>query len=200
MVKLVLVRHARTAWNAEGRLQGRTDIGLDETGRAQALRMRLPAHIKTLAWWSSPLRRAVETATLMGLQFGIEPLLVEMAWGQWEGHRLADLDAAGGEEMRRNEARGIDFRPPGGESPRDVQRRLKPWLIRIGSAGGDIGAVTHNGVIRALYALATGWDMTGRPPVKLRDGALQVFAVDGQGRIAADVLNLWPESLECRDR
>jgi probable phosphoglycerate mutase len=54
--------------------------------------------------------------------------------------------------MTQNEAAGLDFRPPGGESPRDVQERLKPYLA---SLAGPTIAVTHKGVLRALYALAT---------------------------------------------
>ena len=65
---------------------------------------------------------------LLGLDPRPEPRLVEMAWGEWEGRRLADLRAELGDAMIENEARGLDFRPPGGESPRDVQERLKPLL------------------------------------------------------------------------
>src|SRR3546814_19659201 len=71
--------------------------------------------------------------------------------------------------MAAAEALGLDLRPPGGESPRQVQDRLKPWLAERSSCGRDTIAVTHKGVIRALYALACGWDMTGPPPDKLRD-------------------------------
>ena len=62
--------------------------------------------------------------------------------------------------MAENEARGLDFRPPGGESPRDVQERLAPLLAELDSARPIL--VTHKGVLRALYALATGWTMTAK--------------------------------------
>ncbi len=56
--------------------------------------------------------------------------LIEMDWGDWEGLTLDEICARHGEEFARNEARGLDFRPPGGESPREVLERLRPWLVR----------------------------------------------------------------------
>ncbi|MDH3792273.1 MAG: histidine phosphatase family protein, partial [Rhodospirillales bacterium] len=88
------------------------------------------------------------------------------------------------------EARGLDFRPPGGESPRDVQVRLAPWLTRVAADGQPCVAVCHKGVIRALAALASGWDMTGPPPEKLRDAAAHRFLVGTGGTPAVGQLNL----------
>jgi probable phosphoglycerate mutase len=93
--------------------------------------------------------------------------------------------------MAENEARGLDFRPPGGESPRDVQARLEPWLAALAAGDQAINvAVAHKGVIRALYALAVGWDMTGKPPEKLRDGCGHLFEIDEAGRPAVVRLNV----------
>ena len=58
----------------------------------------------------------------------VEPALIETDWGHWEGRTLAELRQRHGGEMAALEARGLDFRPPGGESPRDVQARLASWL------------------------------------------------------------------------
>lgn len=92
--------------------------------------------------------------------------------------------------MAKLEARGVDFRPPGGESPRDVQARLGPWLTSFANAGRPGVAVTHKGVIRALAALASGWDMTGPAPDKLRAGTAHCFRIDAAGRPAVERLNL----------
>ena len=89
--------------------------------------------------------------------------------------------------MAENEARGLDFRPPGGESPRDVQARLRPLLARL---DGRTIFVTHKGVLRALYALATGWTMTGKPPQKLLDGRAHAFAVAPDGTPSVAELNI----------
>src|SRR3546814_9115545 len=92
--------------------------------------------------------------------------------------------------MAAAEALGLDLRPPGGESPRQVQDRLKPWLAERSSCGRDTIAVTHKGVIRALYALACGWDMTGPPPDKLRDLNCHLFRLEPAGVLRIDRLNI----------
>src|SRR5262245_59057314 len=132
---------------------------------------------------TSPLMRCVETAALLGAPDAArEPRLVEMDWGAWEGETLVALRSRLGEEMRENEGRGLDFRPEGGESPREVALRLKSWLREIGADGVPTLAVTHRGVIRAVLAEASGWDMTGKPPAKLDWNAAHLFAVDAAGR------------------
>ncbi len=191
MIRLALIRHAPTDYNAQGRMQGTRDVPLSTQGRAVAAGWRVPPDLAEFAWMSSPLARCCETARLMGLTQAVaEPRLVEMDWGQWEGRLIDDLRAELGAEMADNEADGLDFRPDGGESPRDVQARLTPWLAEIGAAGQDTGAVTHKGVIRAIFAQAMDWDMTGRPPTRLDWTAAHIFTVDNQGRPAVEKLNL----------
>jgi probable phosphoglycerate mutase len=129
----------------------------------------------------------METAKLLGLDPRPEAALIEMSWGAWEGKRLAELRAEIGEEMAENEARGLDFRPDGGESPRDVQARLRPFLAAL---GGPTIAVTHKGVMRALYAAASGWPMTGKPPEKLDMTRAHVFEVSPIGEPRPGALNI----------
>jgi probable phosphoglycerate mutase len=160
MIPLLVIRHAATDWNEARLIQGRTDRPLSAAGRAWASRARLPGGWADALCLSSPLDRAMETARLLGLDPRPEPRLVEMAWGDWEGRSLADLRVEFGDAMLANECRGLDFRPPAGESPRDVQGRLHPWLAELTEPAV---AVTHRGVLRALYALATGWDMASKP-------------------------------------
>jgi probable phosphoglycerate mutase len=120
----------------------------------------------------------------------VDERLVEMSFGEWEGRRLTDLRAELGAAMEALEGRGLDFCAPGGESPRDVQRRLAPFLVEVGQGKGDLFAVTHKSVIRSLYALATGWPMLGRSPDRLAEFALHLFAVDTLGRPSVHRLNL----------
>jgi probable phosphoglycerate mutase len=180
------IRHGRTSWNEQGRMQGRRDIPLSARGRAEVRAWHVPADPSGPAQWvSSPLRRAVETAQLLcGGEPQRESDLTEMDWGQWEGFTLRELRARFGAEFTRNEALGLDFRPPGGESPRDVQQRVRRCLARASLRGGPVVAVTHKGVLRAVLATATGWDMTSKPPVRLQPGALHRFAVDDDGTMS----------------
>ena len=182
MARLFLLRHGPTSWNAEGRIQGHIDIPLSEEGREMVRGWTLPEAVAGYAWVVSPLQWARETAEILGAR---DPetadALKEMHWGDWEGERLEELRARYGAEMAANEARGLDFRPPGGESPRDLRERLRPWLAEIGAAGRDRVAVAHKGVVRALYTLASGWDMRGKPPEKLLSARGHLFEVDSDG-------------------
>lgn len=197
MTPLVVLRHGPTAWTAADLIQGRRDPPLSPAGRAAVQGWRLPSELEeeTWLWCTSPLRRARQTAALLrptgpGAAVRPEPALIEMDWGAWEGRRLADLRTAGGDRVAREEARGLDFRPPGGESPRDVQARLAPWLAALAAAGRPVVAVTHKGVIRALYALATGWDMTGAPATKLRAACAHRFLIGRAGAPSVVDLNI----------
>jgi len=181
MATLDVLRHARTAWNDVGRMQGRRDVPLSAAGRAEAAAWRIPDG--KVRWLASPLARARETAALMGAAaLEIEPALIEMDWGEWEGATLADLRGRHGDAYAANERRGLDFRPPGGESPREVIARLEPWIASLAGRDDRTVAVAHNGVLRALVALATGWDMRSKPPSKLRPACVHRFAIDARGR------------------
>lgn len=181
MTPLAILRHAPTPWNETGRLQGRADPSLSQRGRAAANHWFLPDEVAGFRWLASPLSRALETAECLSLKPAVEPDLIEMAWGSWEGRTLADLRAADPVGMAKAEARGLDLAPPGGESPRMVQARLRPLLARLAAEGLPTGAITHKGVLRALMALATGWDMLGEPPVTLLPAAVHLFELDAGG-------------------
>lgn len=175
MIQLLLLRHAPTSWNAQRRLQGRSDIPLSPEGTAEAARWRLPQDAASWPCLSSPLRRARQTAKAMGLSPEVASAFVEMDWGRYEGRRLAELRREFGAAFTAEEAKGLDFRPPGGESPRDVGKRA---LAGLAALKQESVVVTHKGVLRPLFALATGWDMRAAPPIKIRDGCCHRFALD----------------------
>ena len=104
--------------------------------------------------------------------------------------KVAGLRAADPGGTDALERRGLDFAAPGGESPRAVQARLAPWLGEIARAGRDVLAITHKGVIRALYAQATGWPMLGRMPTRLDFTGLQIFVLADGRPLAVERLNL----------
>ncbi len=188
MIRLALLRHGRTAWNLEGRLQGRADIPVLEDALAELRRHRPPAPYAGWRWLASPLTRTAQTAAAIGVTATPEPALIETDWGGYEGKLLADLETD--PAFIANEALGLDFQPPGGESPRMVQQRLAPLLARLAAAGTDCAAVSHKGVIRALLAWAFDWPMLGKPPVKLDWSALQVFHIDAEGRPSPGQFNI----------
>jgi probable phosphoglycerate mutase len=186
MTRLALLRHADTAWSAAGRIQGRSDVSL-----LSNCTVGLPEGCHGMRIVTSPLTRCVQTAALLGAPDAArEPRIIEMDWGEWEGRTLAELRRALGGSMAENEARGLDFRPPGGESPREVVARVRSWLFDIAREGLPTLAVTHRGVIRAVLAEATGWDMRGKPPTRLDWRAVHFFVVDPRGRPGVERLNV----------
>jgi broad specificity phosphatase PhoE len=179
---LALIRHGATAWNEQGIVQGRNDVPLSANGRDEVSKWTIPLELKSYVWVSSPLSRALETADLLsGSRPPTDDRLVEMDWAIWEGRTLPDLRSELGDLMAAWEAEGLDFRSPGGESPREVQQRVKPFLSARKNLGENTIAVCHKGVIRAIYALAIGWDMKTKPPRKLKDGCAQIFEIDLDG-------------------
>jgi broad specificity phosphatase PhoE len=188
MTLVALLRHGDTAWSAAGRIQGRRDVPLSDAGRAALAEFRLPAPCREMRIVTSPLSRCTETAALIGAADApCDERLVEMSWGEWEGRVLAELRAELGEPMRVNEARGWDFRPTGGESPREVLTRAQGWLR---DCDCPTLAVTHRGVIRAMFAAATGWDLRGAPPAKLDWQAVHLFRIGTGGAPAVEALNM----------
>jgi probable phosphoglycerate mutase len=176
MIQLLLMRHAPTAWNADRRIQGRSDIPLSPEGLAAAADWRLPEDAVLWTCASSPLLRARQTAEAMGRSPVAHPALIEMDWGRFEGRRLAELREDWGAALAAEEAKGLDFRPPGGETPREVGQRA---LAGLAALTRDSIVVTHKGVLRPLFAIATGWDMRAEPLVKIRDNCCHRFALDG---------------------
>lgn len=192
MTKVAIIRHAPTAWNREKRLQGHTDIGLGPEGRIVAASWQVPVAWQGWHLLVSPLARARETAAILfpENEAVIEPSLREMSFGDWEGQRLSDLRADTGAGAEERESLGLDFRAPNGESPREVQQRLMPLLQRLAAEGRDTVLVSHKAVQRALYALATGWQMLDKPPVKLKDGRAHLFTLAADGMPTVAELNI----------
>lgn len=191
-IHCAVIRHAPTQWNVEKRLQGRTDIGLGPQGRIVAASWQMPAPWRNWRVLSSPLIRARETAAILfpNVPAEIEPDLREMSFGDWEGQSLEGLRSAPGSDAESREAMGLDFRAPNGESPREVQARLVPLLARLAAEGRDTVLISHKAVQRALFALATGWEMMEKPPVRLRDGRAHLFRLDDAGRPEIAELNI----------
>jgi broad specificity phosphatase PhoE len=165
--KIIFVRHGRTAYNFENRLQGQRDVPLDGVGREQAravgraLRGVMGPEIARIerdgAFWASPLARTRETIELtraaMGLSprpYHVDPRLKELTFGAWEGLTWSEVwkkDPAG---AAARDADKWNFAPPGGESYAMLVERVRPWLDQRHSA---TFLVAHGGIARAFLAL-----------------------------------------------
>ncbi len=175
MVRLMLVRHGQTAWNAAGRYQGQTDVPLSDVGRrqAQALGRRLAAE-EIHAVYASDLRRAGETAEIIARSradvgrppwpMHAEPRLREMAFGAWEGLTYEEITARDPQGLAAWQADSLHVAPPGGETLTQLAARVRSLLDDVVAAhSGQASApsrcvllVAHGGLLRVLLCLALG--------------------------------------------
>jgi broad specificity phosphatase PhoE len=160
---IYLVRHGQTAFNAEGRLQGHVDSPLTGRGRAQAVRFGetlrgLTAPEEGWRIVSSPLGRARATAQAIRDALGwgeieLEPRLIELSWGDWDGRLRTDLQAHHPEAFGQS---GWAFEAPTGESYDSVHARMADWLGSLDpEPDRRIIAVSHGvagRVLRGVYA------------------------------------------------
>jgi probable phosphoglycerate mutase len=160
---LLLLRHGRTAWNLERRIQGQLDAGLDETGHAQSrAAARVIAEHRPAALWSSDLSRARDTAGHLaeasGLEVHVDPRLREYDLGSLQGSTYAHV-AETMPEVFAGFRRG-DFEAPDGESTPTVGARMAAVLGELLDAtppGRMSVAVSHGAAIRVGLAELMGW-------------------------------------------
>jgi len=166
-----LVRHGESVSNLEGRVQGQEDIELSDLGRAQARRMAVwsrslsaspsvaPAMISEV--WSSPLRRARETAAeiaaALGLPVMVEEGLCELHAGIFQGHLWADLEVTFPDEVAQWRSGDMHYVIPGGESRAQLAARGRATLEKLArrDTPGMI-VVAHGGVLTAALGSMLG--------------------------------------------
>ena len=162
VTRVVAVRHGQTAWNAESRIQGNTDIGLDATGlrQAQALADAL-AGAGIEAIYASDMARALQTAQAVadrtGLAVTADSGLRERGFGIFEGMTHAAVAERWPDLAQRWRQREPGFRPDGGEALADFYARAVGCAERLAARhpGQTIALVAHGGVLDCLYRAAT---------------------------------------------
>lgn len=161
--RIFLIRHGETLWNTETRIQGHTDIDLNDRGRWQAARVAAALVGEELqAVYTSDLARARNTAQAIAQACRV-PLrtvtaLRERAFGDFEGKTFSEIEATWPELAQRWRQRDPDFGPPGGEVLASFYERCVQTLMAVSAfhAGGAIAVVAHGGVLDCLYRAATG--------------------------------------------
>ncbi|PNG26162.1 histidine phosphatase family protein [Methylocella silvestris] len=199
--RFCLVRHGETDWNAEGRLQGQLDIGLNASGRAQAkaAATRLAA-CRFDAIFSSDLERAYDTAVPMGKALGLPvettPALRERFFGAFQGLTHAEAQALFPADYARFAARDPEAPLPGdGESLCAFSRRVGGALNHLADelGGNTILIVAHGGVLDMARRLASGQDLRQKRDFTLLNAALNwIERRDGQWAVQSwgDVAHL----------
>lgn len=168
---LGLLRHGQTDWNIDLRLQGSTDIPLNETGRNQA---RLAASILNREDWdviiASPLSRAKDTAEIVAIELGMNvvvvPELIERSFGVAEG-----LDHASWRKLYESHEviEGL-------ESLEDLRTRTVQLLDLIANeySGQRVLAVSHGAFIRKVLTIVTSGELP-REGERLSNASLNRF-------------------------
>lgn len=156
MMKLTLIRHGLTDWNVSGRFQGQTDMPLCEDGREQARALaRYLEPLDAAEVWTSPLRRARETAEIAfpTEDIKVDPRLMELHFGAFEG--FTQVENEGHEQWAWWFDDPFGRRTPGGESYADLRERVVAWYREL-PAEGHIVAFTHSGSIQMLLSHVIG--------------------------------------------
>jgi len=156
------VRHGETAWNRDTRIQGHTDIDLNEHGRWQAARLGLALREEPIAAiYSSDLKRARDTAQAVADHHGL-PIhthigLRERGFGRFEGHTWDELALRYPTETLAWRKRMPDFAPPGGETLEQLRDRVVMAVDELARQhlGEQILLVAHGGVLDVIYRAAT---------------------------------------------
>jgi probable phosphoglycerate mutase len=158
-MRLILARHGETAANRDGLGLGLQDVPLTEKGRQQAEALaEALAGVKIDAIYSSPLRRAMDTAQAIASRHGLEVIaderLTEMDVGDLDGLTFDEMRGRYPEFLSRwlGEEAGTLRMPGGSESLQEVQDRAREAVQRIAQRyeRGTVVAVTHNFTIHAL--------------------------------------------------
>ena len=186
---IALMRHGQTDWNLAGRVQGHTDIPLNESGRAQAREAAESLITAGFTWshiTSSPLARARETAQIIATHLSMplgDPLeaLIEQNYGEAEGSSVAELDLKWPTR---------EFRL--GESSEAVAQRALDTIELLSTTheGAPVLAVSHGAYIRRLIATLHGVDYTAAP--RILNATFTTFERDTQGDWIITTINSQP--------
>jgi probable phosphoglycerate mutase len=184
MLRLSLVRHGQTAFNAQGRVQGWLDVPLDETGRAQA--EKLAQHFRgqgVQIVYTSPLVRAAHTARVIaeacGCQVIADERLREYHMGDWSGLTREEILVL---PSTTRETADVELQIPNGERADQVHARVSAWLrdVLARHEGQTLLAVSHGGTLGALLATMLGLPVARRQPFSFANASVTEVHHDGQ--------------------
>jgi len=187
--RLCIIRHGETAWNAEGRVQGQTDVPLSGVGRAQARAvanalarstnaLSARADERFAALYASDLVRVTQTAApaaeRLGLHARLDARLRERHYGVFETLTYVDAKEHFPEDYARFKLRDPDYDFGTGESLRGFYARTVECLSELIArhAGESILVFTHGGVLEMAYRYATGKPLSARRDFEIPNAAL----------------------------
>jgi broad specificity phosphatase PhoE len=189
-MRLMLVRHGETKWNRENRIVGHTEIGLNSTGHRQvALLARALSKEKVERIYSSPLRRAVETANAIAKQHGLDVVtddaLKEVDAGELDGITIEEVVRRYGNFWEEWAKGAGTLRMPGGETMGELQQRSWSAITRVVTdhPEGKVIIVSHTLTILSILTTALGMPLEDFR--RLRLSLASVNTLDFKGRVTS---------------
>ncbi len=185
-IKLFLIRHGQTLWNKEGRYQGDMDIGLTRVGFKQArLAAKYLSKVDFSNIYSSPLRRAIDTANIINKTRNLKIIarenLKEINFGKWEGMKFDQINMMFHDDYQNWLADPYNNCPTGGESFKQVKERAAAEIDNIvneNEDGSSVAVVTHGGVILSLLVHWLQIPICRWKSIIQRQGAINIAVID----------------------
>jgi len=189
-MRLLLIRHGETVWNAEGRFQGQTDVALSPRGEQQAAALARVIESEAVdVFYASDLQRAWQTALILADALGVplhqEARLREMAFGRWEGLTYTELQQCDADRLAAWQADPSRTAPPGGETLLQITERVNAALQTILATehAHRVALVAHSGPLRVLLCLALGFDVRSYWRFVLAPASLSELQVSAAGAV-----------------
>jgi len=185
-VKFFLIRHGQTLWNEQGRYQGNHDISLTGLGIRQAKSAaKYLSRVNFSNIYSSPLKRAIDTANIIGknkdLKIIVREGLKEIYFGKWEGMKFSEINNEFHDDYQKWLKDPYNSCPTGGESFKKVQERAVTEIDNIIGENEDkssVAVITHGGIILSLLV---NWLQIPIPrwrSIIQRQGAINIVVID----------------------
>ncbi len=198
---LALLRHGKTMWNEEGRIQGRKDSPLSQKGSKQVHDWgKFIGNYTIDQIIASDLGRVRETVAIIQQYCNPVPVewtkkLREQAWGEWEGKTFHELKNEQPEELAAQIRAGWDFRPPGGESRKEVLQRALPVIQDILQqySGKRVLVVSHEGIVKSLIYHLAGRAFLPEEKKLLQKRQLHLLT-GSEDELSLGPLNIFPNS------
>ncbi len=189
-MKLILIRHGETLWTSQMRYQGRSDIPLNEKGKRQViliskhLKKIKPTHI-----YSSPLKRAYETALAISEECNIKPIIVderisEVSFGIWEGLTSIEVESKYPVEFKLWLEQNDSWTPPHGESKRSLEKRVVSFLKYLfkeysnQATSPTLAIVCHGGPIKIALLTTLKSPLQSFYSLRLDPGSISIIEGD----------------------
>ena len=206
MMRLILVRHGQTEWNAGGRYQGQSNVALSDTGRKQArfLAERFPVR-QLDAIYTSDLDRAKETAECVGKRLGLtvcpEKAFRELSFGDWEGLTYQEISSRWPEEAEKLFTAPDELVIPHGETFRDLQKRALDKIYSLYERHIDqtVAVFAHGAINKTIlaglmhiplhYLWSLRQDNTAVNILRLDDGYVMVELINSTSHLGEGMIS-----------